>query len=72
MSRFADVDFATLPVRNLAIGSSPPSHEGFRPVRPEFSTYWKKGRVFRECGANIAACWYLEVEGKLGCPATPR
>ena len=64
MSRYDGLDFAALPVHQLD-PATPPSHEGFRPVRPEFGTYWKKGRIFRECGAGIAACWYFEVDQKL-------
>ncbi len=64
MSRCESVDFATLPVHRLDF-SAPPPAEGFRPLRPEFSTCWKKGRVLREVGANLAGCWYLAPQGNL-------
>lgn len=69
MSRFEGVDFATLPVLRLE-PDSPPSPEGFRPVRPEFSTYWKKGRVLREVGSRLAGCWYLAHGGNLAAYVT--
>lgn len=64
MNRFEGVDFARLAVRRLE-PDSPPSPEGFRPLRAEFSTFWKKGRVFRELRSRLAGCWYLECDGKL-------
>lgn len=69
MSRYDGVDFAACPVRKLD-AAKPPSHEGFRPLRPEFATYWKKGRIFRECRSSIAGCWYFDVEGKLAAYVT--
>lgn len=69
MTLFDGVNFAVLSVHKLEAGNLP-SHEGFRPLRPEFSTYWKKGRVRRECASSIASCWYLAVEGRLAAYIT--
>lgn len=41
---------------------SPPDATGFRPKRPEFSTYWKRGRILRESGGNVGRCWFVRKE----------
>jgi hypothetical protein len=35
-----------------------PDAAGFRPVRGEFATYWKHGRVAREVRAHVSHCWF--------------
>jgi GNAT superfamily N-acetyltransferase len=44
--------------------------EGFRCVRGEFATYWKRGRVARECRASVAQAYVLAVEGRLAAYMT--
>ncbi len=41
---------------------NPPDAGGFRPKRPEFATYWKRGRVGREQAAHLGECWYCTKE----------
>ncbi|RFC53049.1 MAG: hypothetical protein DVB22_000122 [Verrucomicrobia bacterium] len=69
MSRYEEIDFAALPVRRLN-PLQMPSHAGFRPRRGEFGTYWKQGKIARECTASICACWYLDVDGVLAAYIT--
>jgi GNAT superfamily N-acetyltransferase len=38
---------------------SPPDASGFRPKRPEFATYWKRGRIAREQVAHLSECWFV-------------
>jgi GNAT superfamily N-acetyltransferase len=42
--------------------SRPPDAGGFRPKRPEFATYWKRGRIGREQAAHLGECWYCTKE----------
>lgn len=45
---------------------NPPDATGFRPVRGEFATYWKKGRIARDVGAHVGNCWFSRnVAGRL-------
>ena len=37
---------------------NPPDATGFRPVRGEFTTFWKKGRIAREFAAHVGNCWF--------------
>jgi len=64
MGKFDGVDFRVLPVQSLD-PESPPDGAGFRPVRPEFATCWKRGRILREVKADLNQCWYLEHTGSL-------
>lgn len=36
------------------------SAEGFRCLRPEFNTFWKKGQIRREVNSHLSRCWILE------------
>jgi GNAT superfamily N-acetyltransferase len=35
------------------------SGQGFRPIRGEFATYWRQGKIAREVEAHICRCWFI-------------
>jgi hypothetical protein len=35
------------------------SGQGFRSIRGEFGTYWRRGKIAREVDAHICRCWIL-------------
>lgn len=41
------------------------STEGFRCLRGEFITFWKRGRIRREVASHLSRCWILEAGGFL-------
>lgn len=46
---------------------APPDASGFRPIRAEFATYWKRGRIRREQSAHLGECWFVrKKDGRLG------
>ena len=65
MAKFDGLDAAALPVRQL-MADDVPDAAGFRPVRPEFATYWKRGRILREVKADVCQCWYVQHSAALG------
>jgi len=50
-------DWSKVQVEKLDL-HAPPDPTGFRPVRGEFATYWKKGRIAREVVAHVGNCWF--------------
>ncbi len=63
-SKFAGVDFSELPVEHFTPDLTI-SGQGFRCLRGEFVTYWRKGRIQREIDARISQCWILRHEDNL-------
>lgn len=43
---------------------NPQDATGFRPVRGEFATYWKQGRIAREVRAHVGQCWFVREAGR--------
>lgn len=68
-SKFAGVAFSPRDVE-LWTAEHPVSAAGFRCLRREFSTFWKKGRIAREVGAHISRCWILQHDGQLAAYIT--
>jgi GNAT superfamily N-acetyltransferase len=63
-AKFADVDFSKIEVvkwtpNQAELGS------GFRCLRQEFATFWRQGRIARECNAHIGRCWVVHHENNL-------
>jgi predicted GNAT superfamily acetyltransferase len=46
------------------------SAAGFRCLRPEFNTFWKKGRIQRELRSHLSRCWTLQHDGNLAAYIT--
>ncbi|WP_031529777.1 hypothetical protein [Dyadobacter crusticola] len=44
--------------------------QGFRCKRPEFQTFWKKGRVMREVNSHTSRCWVVHYENSLAAYIT--
>ncbi|MCF0064263.1 GNAT family N-acetyltransferase [Dyadobacter chenwenxiniae] len=44
--------------------------QGFRCKRPEFQTFWKKGRILREVNAHTSRCWVVHCENCLAAYIT--
>ena len=44
---------------------NPPGAPGFRPVRGEFASYWKQGRIAREVRAHVGQCWFAREADRL-------
>lgn len=44
--------------------------QGFRCKRPEFQTFWKKGRVLREVNACTSRCWVVHCQDSLAAYIT--
>ena len=44
--------------------------QGFRCKRPEFQTFWKKGRVLREVQSHTSRCWIVHCENNLAAYIT--
>lgn len=57
--RFAGVDWATREPEPWQFPNQVSLGAGFRCRRGEFTTYWKQGRVQRECEAGIARAFVL-------------
>ena len=50
---------------------APPDATGFRPVRAEFATYLKRGRILRKSDAHLRQCWFArKADGRLAGYAT--
>jgi GNAT superfamily N-acetyltransferase len=63
-SKFSGVDFSNLPIEHLTPDLNV-TGQGFRCIRGEFATYWRKGRIQREVNARISHCWILRCEDDL-------
>jgi hypothetical protein len=61
-SKFDGARFSSDDVRSWSEGQDVPA-EGFRCLRPEFNTFWKKGRIGREVASHLSRCWLLEYGG---------
>jgi hypothetical protein len=59
LGRFDGVDFTIAEVTRWVPGPTAQLGDGFRCARAEFNSYWKKGRVTRECNAHIGRCWII-------------
>jgi enhancing lycopene biosynthesis protein 2 len=44
---------------------NPPGAPGFRPLRGEFASYWKQGRIAREVRAHVGQCWFVREADRL-------
>lgn len=55
--KFSNVTFLTDSVEQWTPGLE--TGQGFRCLRPEFNTFWRKGRVQREVEASVCCCWIL-------------
>lgn len=55
--KFNNVTFSTDSVEQWTPGLE--TGQGFRCSRPEFNTFWRKGRVQREVEASVCSCWIL-------------
>ncbi len=55
--KFDSVTFLTENVEQLTPELE--TGQGFRCSRPEFNTFWRKGRVQREVMASVCRCWII-------------
>lgn len=60
--KFADFAFSLDAVEQWTPGMDV-SGQGFRPIRGEFATYWRQGKIAREVETHICRCWILR-DGK--------
>ena len=67
--KFEGVDFAESDVELLTFDLDIPG-TGFRCSRREFVTYWKQGRVKRECDSSVCHCWLIREESGLAAYIT--
>lgn len=68
-SKFEGIDFSGCEVHQL----TPDLEElgqGFRCKRGEFVTYWKKGKIKRECDSHTSRCWVCYVDNSLAAYIT--
>jgi hypothetical protein len=56
--KFADFVFSLDAVEQWS-PSMDVSCQGFRPIRGEFATYWRQGKIAREVEAYICRCWFV-------------
>jgi len=56
--KFAEFAFSLDSVEQWTLGMDV-SGQGFRPIRGEFATYWRQGKIAREVEAHICRCWIL-------------
>lgn len=64
-NRFDGVDFSLEVITEATPPLMQTLGEGFRCLRGEFVTFWKKGRISRECQAYLSRCWIICHEGYL-------
>lgn len=57
--KFDGIDFSQQPVQLLTAELAGCLGPGFRCVRPEFVTFWKRGRIAREQAAALCQCWVV-------------
>jgi GNAT superfamily N-acetyltransferase len=71
MARLFDgVDFSVATPEPWEFAAGEVLGDGFRCLRGEFASYWKRGRVERECKALIARAFVLRVDGRLAAYMT--
>lgn len=67
---FDAIDFGTAVPEPWDFETGVPLGAGFRCSRGEFVSYWKQGRVQRECDARIARAFVLQSDGRLAAYMT--
>lgn len=68
-TKFADFVFTLDTVEQWSPGMEV-SGQGFRSIRGEFATYWRKGKIAREVEAHICRCWILRDADELAAYIT--
>jgi hypothetical protein len=68
--RFHQVDFSTVDVISVTPDLTTELGGGYRCVRGEFVSFWKKGRIRREIEADLCRCWALCYDGYLAAYIT--
>ena len=64
-TRFHEVDFTEIDATYVTPDLMEQLGGGYRCIRGEFVTFWKKGRIKREIEAELCRCWALVHEGYL-------
>ena len=67
--KFAKANFGDTVVEQMTPDLDVPGR-GFRCSRREFATFWKRGRIRRECISSICQCWIVRHNGDLAAYVT--